>query len=46
MVELPESSRCDAVMTIADSMSKRAHFIPTYMTVTIKEATRLFLYNI
>jgi len=44
MIELPEFSRCNAVMTMADSMLKRAHFISTHITVT--KATRLFLYNI
>jgi len=29
-----------------DFMSKRTHFIPIHMTVTIKDAARLFLHYI
>ena len=34
VVELPLSSRHDTVMTVVDSVSKQAHFIPTHTTVT------------
>jgi len=46
VVELPLSSRHDAVMTVVDSVSKRAHFIPTHMTVTVEGAARLFLHQV
>ena len=46
VVELLESSRHDAVMTVMDSVSKRVHFVPTHTMVTAEEAARLFLYYI
>jgi len=46
VVELPLSSGHDAVMTVVDSVSKRAHFIPTHTTVTVEGAARLFLYQV
>jgi len=46
VVELPLSSRCDAVMTVVDSVSKWAHFIPTHTTMTAEGAVRLFLYQV
>jgi len=46
VVELPESSRHDAVMTVVDAVSKRVHFIPTYTTVTAEGAARLFLHYV
>jgi len=46
VVELPFSSRHDAVMTVVDSVLKRAHFILTHMTVTVEGAARLFLYQV
>jgi len=46
VVELPLSSRHDAVMTVVDSVLKRAHFIPTHMTVTAEGAARLFLHQV
>jgi len=46
MVELPESSRHDAIMTVVDSVSKRVHFVPTHTTITVEEAARLFLHHI
>jgi len=46
MVELPESSGHDTVITIVDSISKRVHFVPTYTTVTAKGAARLFLHHV
>ena len=33
VMELPLSSRHDAVMTVVDSVLKQAHFIPTHTTV-------------
>jgi len=46
IMELPLSSRHKTVMTVVDSVSKRAHFIPTYTTVTAKGAARLFLHQV
>jgi len=46
VVELPESSGHDAVMTIVDSISKRVHFIPMHTTVTAEGAARLFLHHV
>jgi len=34
------------VMTVVDSVSKRAHFIPTHTTVTAEGAARLFLHQV
>jgi len=46
VVELPLFSRCDAVMTVVDSVSKQAHFIPTHTTVTVEGVARLFLHQV
>jgi len=46
VVELPLSSGHDAVMTVVDSVSKQAHFIPTHTTVTAERAARLFLHQV
>jgi len=46
VVELPLSSRHDAVITVVDSVSKRVHFIPMYTTVTAEGVARLFLYQV
>jgi len=46
VVELPLSSGHDTVITVVDSVSKRAHFIPTHTTVTAEGAARLFLYQV
>jgi len=46
VVELPLSSRHDAVMTVVDLVSKRTYFIPTHTTVTVEEAARLFLHQV
>jgi len=46
IVELPLSSGHDAVMTVVDSVSKRAHFIPTHTTMTVEGAARLFLHQV
>ena len=46
VVELPLSSRHDTVMTVVDSVSKRAHFIPTHTTVAAEGAAWLFLHQV
>jgi len=46
VVELPPSSRHDAVITVVDSVSKQAYFIPTHTTVTAEGAARLFLHQV
>jgi len=46
VVELPESSGHDAIMTIMDSVSKRMHFIPIHIMVIVEGVARLFLYYI
>jgi len=46
IVELPLSSGHDAVITVVDSVSKRAYFIPTHTTVTAEGAAQLFLHQV
>jgi len=46
VMELPLSSRYDAVMTVVDSVSKQAYFIPMHTIVTAEGAARLFLYQV
>jgi len=46
VVELPESSRHDAVMTVVDVVSKRVHFILTHTTITAEGAAQLFLHYV
>ena len=46
VVELPESSEHDAIMTIVDSVFKRVHFVLTHTTVIAEGAARLFLHYI
>jgi len=46
VVDLPESSEHDAVMTVMDAVSKRVHFIPMHMTVTVEGAAQLFLHYV
>jgi len=46
VVELPESSGHDTIMTIVDSVSKRVHFVPMHITVTVEGAARLFLHHV
>jgi len=46
VVELPLSSRHDAVMTVVNLVSKQAHFIPMHMTVIAEGVTRLFLHQV
>jgi len=46
MVELLESSRHDAIMTVIDFVSKRVHFVLTHTTVTVEGAARFFLHHV
>jgi hypothetical protein len=46
IVELPESHGYDAIMNIVDSVTKRAHFIPTHTTITAEGAARLYLQDV
>jgi len=46
VIELPESSGYDTVMTVVDSVFKRVHFIPTHTMVTVEGAARLFLHHV
>jgi len=46
VVELPESSGHDAVMTVVDAVSKRVHLIPTHTTVIAEGTARLFLHYV
>ena len=46
VIELPLSSSHNAVMIVVDSVLKKAHFIPTHMTVTVEGAARLFLHQV
>ena len=46
MVELLELSRHNTVITVVDSVSKRAHFILTHIIVIAEGIARLFLYYI
>ena len=46
VIKLLESSGHNAVMTVMDSVSKKVHFVLMHTTVTVEEATRLFLYYV
>jgi len=46
MVELFKSSGYGAIITVVDSVSKRAHFILMHMMVTTEGVARLFLYQV
>jgi transposase InsO family protein len=43
IVELPKSHGYDTIMNVVDSVTKRAHFIPTYTTIMAKGTARLYL---
>jgi hypothetical protein len=46
IVELPDSHGFDAVMNVVDTLSKRAHFIPTHTTISAEGAARLYLQHV
>src|SRR3979490_332312 len=46
IVELPEAHGHDGVMNVVDSVSKRAHFLPTNTTITALGAARLYLAHV
>src|SRR3979490_1927611 len=46
IVELPEPHGHDMVMNVVDSVSKRAHFLPTNTTITALGAARRYLAHI
>jgi RNase H-like domain found in reverse transcriptase/Reverse transcriptase (RNA-dependent DNA polymerase)/Integrase zinc binding domain/Chromo (CHRromatin Organisation MOdifier) domain len=46
IVELPESSGFDAIMVVVDSVSKRAHFIPTHTTISALGSASAFLHHV
>jgi transposase InsO family protein len=43
IVELPESHGYDTIMCVVDSLTKRAHFIPTHTTLNAEGTALLFL---
>jgi hypothetical protein len=43
IVELPESHGYDTIMCVIDSLTKRAHFIPTHTTINVEGTALLFL---
>ena len=46
VVELPESTGFDAVMVVVDSFTKRAHFIPTFTTLSASGTAGLFIRHV
>jgi len=46
VVELLESSRHNAIMTVVDSVFKRVYFVPMHIMVTVEGAARLFLHYV
>lgn len=46
MVKLLKLLGYDTVMIVVNSVSKRAHFILTYTTVTMEGIVRLFLHHV
>jgi len=45
-MELIKSTGFDMIITVVNFISKRTHFIPAYITVTMKDITRLFLHYV
>ena len=46
IIELPDSAGHNAVMVVVDSVTKQAHFMPTFMTVTAAGMARLFIQHV
>ena len=46
IVELPESQGHDAAMVVVDSVTKIAHFVPTFITVSAARSARLFIQHV
>ena len=46
VVELPGPHGYDAIMSVVDSVGKRAHFVPTHTTITAEGSARLYLREI
>ena len=46
IVELPDSAGHNAVMVVVDSVTKQAHFKPTFMTVTAAGTACLFIQHV
>src|SRR6202789_4453804 len=46
IVELPESSGHDAIMVVVDSVTKTAHIIPTFITISAAGPARLFIQHV
>jgi hypothetical protein len=46
ITELPQAHGYDMIMNIVDTVSKRAHFVPTHTTLTAEGAARLYLSNV
>ena len=46
IIELPDAHGYDTIMNIIDTVTKRAHFIPTHMTITTEGAALLFLRDV
>ena len=46
IVELPDLAGHDAVMVVVDSVTKRAHFMPTITTATAAGMARLFIQQV
>ena len=46
IVELPDSAGHNAVMVVVDSVTKQAHFMPTFMTVTAAGTACLFIQHV
>jgi hypothetical protein len=46
IIKLPDSAGHDVVMVLVDSVTKRAHFVPTFTTVTAAGMARLFVQQV
>jgi len=46
VIKLSESIEFNIIMMVIDPVSKRAYFVLTHTTVTIKGFTRLFLHYV